>query len=689
LSGNALLNSNTQKKNYFEENLLFKDGLSTIVRGKPILQWIEYGAEMEDQPMCRASNHFHNPYLPWTESGLTDTVTTVNGYCSAAGLGQYSPSQITSNVTWATGFGSKDAAELTISVAERNFWDWESARRYYYAFLTGLDLETNTVIAPGEVMQLLSSTQAFQALGQIMHLLQDTAVPAHVRNDFSQGHLMYRTEQEGMPWTWIGNGFEQYVKRNNDAPWFDDIPVRGAFSSMRLTDLWDTDQLVKGNSLPEIVSIGLSEYTNMNFFSEFTMFTDDFANPRKQDCIIILDTLPHNPNFPLLRKYFSYTSGESGESVEHLATAGFLYYWRETYFPKTIDEMTPKGLDDNCYQDYAAKLIPRAIGYSAQLLDYFFRGTIAISPPDEFIYSVIDGSADQSFQYIKTKLQNTTPNEEMLSGTLVAVARYKRRTDYVADLSSNEPPSTASREKYYDYSVSAPVEIQELTSDPGQAEPFTFDFSSNPIPAGITDLTLQVIFKGTLGHETDTAIAVGTLDLAEPRHIAVWNLTDLFYLKGGLMTADEIQANDQLLDYLKRNCEHLLPYLNPFPMDTSIGFSASRTISPIHIVSYPALTPGKFGRIIVLSDHSSLSIHVNRTSAMPAFNQTNILTYAPITNQEDNSGFINTPVTTFREITSHNFTGYLFYCPTMSGLGIDDFPAVADNQPIPATIAFP
>jgi hypothetical protein len=522
-----------------------------------------------------------------------------------------------------------------------------------------------------------------------MHLLQDTAVPAHVRNDFSQGHLMYRTEQGTMPWEWIGNGFEQYVKRNNNAPWFDDDPVNAVFSSTSLTDFWDTDQLEAGNPPPDMTSIGLAEYTNMNFFSFFTVFSDEFSYPQKQDCIIRLDTVPHNPEFPWMRKYFSSTSSHPGEPVEHLATAGFLYHWRETYFPDTIDEMTPAGLDDHCYQDYAEKLIPRAIGYSAALLDYFFRGTIAIIPPEEHVYAVIDASTDQSFQTIHARLHNTTPDEEMRDGTLVAVARYKHRIDYVPDLSSNEPPVEASREDSFSYSVSAPIEIESLGSEQASATRFSFDFSADPIPAGITDLSLQVVFKGTLGSEANTAIAVGALDLAEPNHIATWNLTDWFYEQGRLMTADEIRADSASLEYLQNNCGHLLPYLDPFPMDIRLGFSASTAIAPDYIVDYTGLQPGGYGRIIVLSGQPSFAMHVRRTATAPQFDQTSRLTYAGVTNQEDDDGFTNTAVTTFRSITTHNFSGYLFYCPNLVGLGIGDWPAAAVDQPVPATLLFP
>ena len=84
-------------------------------------------------------------------------------------------------------------------------------------------------------------------------------------------------------------------------------------------------------------------------------------------------------------------------------------------------------------------LIPRAVGYSAGLIDYFFRGTMEIMPPDEKVYGIVDHSTIHQtdplvgyvgFDTIKLKLRNTTPNEDMIGGTLVAVAKFHRNGCY-------------------------------------------------------------------------------------------------------------------------------------------------------------------------------------------------------------------------------------------------------------------
>ncbi|MCW5211032.1 hypothetical protein VU03_04850 [Desulfobulbus sp. N3] len=37
-----------------------------------ITKWLQEGSEKEDNPMCRAASHFHNPWEVWKDSMLTD-----------------------------------------------------------------------------------------------------------------------------------------------------------------------------------------------------------------------------------------------------------------------------------------------------------------------------------------------------------------------------------------------------------------------------------------------------------------------------------------------------------------------------------------------------------------------------------------------------------------------------------------
>ncbi len=68
------------------------------------------------------------------------------------------------------------------------------------------------------------------------------------------------------------------------------------------------------------------------------------------------------------------------------------------------------------YDAMADLLIPRAVAYSAGLIDYFFRGKMEISLPDEGVYGIVDHSVATAytkdtggFFNIKLKIKNTTP----------------------------------------------------------------------------------------------------------------------------------------------------------------------------------------------------------------------------------------------------------------------------------------
>ncbi len=493
LSLRAIEKSETTLDLYFEDFLSLKDGIKTDVNGKNIYEWLQLGAKQEDAPMCRASNHFHNPYLDWTDSGLTDTVPWLNFWCYDMGWGEYLPEEVTSNVTWATGYSSRNANATTPVIVEKNGWDWEFARLSYLAYLTGRNAENQWFVIPNTHVRNKFLAYTFQALGQVMHLLQDTASPAHVRNDFSQGHLIYRTEQNELPsLKWFGNGFEKYVKRHNDAPWFDAIPQKVELPAMRLTDLWDTDQMKPGIPPPGTATIGLAEYTNMNFFSEFTIFSDKLHNvpdqptyPRFDNCYVFLDTIPHNQGFPYLRKYISSSSSHPGDPIEHLATAGYLFHWRETYFPNNIVEKAPVSLDDKCYQDYAEKLIPKAIGYSAALIDYFFRGKLSVSAMPYF--------KDNTLKYITLNIENVTETQEtMTDGHFFLLFKYTPKdgtldgSEDVFVLGAQTPPVEALA-----YSESVEFHIQPTETIPFEC----WD---------TVECTLA--FYGTLGNEPDAVV---------------------------------------------------------------------------------------------------------------------------------------------------------------------------------------
>src|SRR5262249_36350882 len=132
--------------------------------------------------------------------------------------------------------------------------------------------------------------------------------------------------------------------------------------------------------------IGLAEYANVNFFSEDRMFPGinpftRFPFPARTSTAIaaVPITLPSGET--VTRQYYVKTG--DGDTGYRLATVGFLrdYQLRLQLDPGRFDQKT--ALDEEVYRDYARRLVPRAVGYSTALIDYFFRGRLDVGLVDE------------------------------------------------------------------------------------------------------------------------------------------------------------------------------------------------------------------------------------------------------------------------------------------------------------------
>lgn len=172
---------------YLRTVLGYRDGVETRFPSdshdtrSSVVELLKKGSTDEDSVpnICRASNHFHDPLKIWSESYVTD-YPLLNTACN------YPPFTTRySNITWATGYlapppdGTKQVfenASLEDPPAPNN---WDNARAYYYESLTNAS----------DVVRETNLAKTFQAVGQVMHLLQDMAAPAHVRSDFIKSHV--------------------------------------------------------------------------------------------------------------------------------------------------------------------------------------------------------------------------------------------------------------------------------------------------------------------------------------------------------------------------------------------------------------------------------------------------------------------------------------------------------------------
>jgi len=645
----------------------FDKGIDSIVKLKEVYKWFQDGGKEEDSG-TRSLQHFHDPTKAWSNAGLKDST-----------LGS-------SSLFWAQ---NPNQSSITGN------WSWTNARTYYYQALMSGD----------KTVREQNFADTFRALGQVMHLLADASVPEHTRNDI---HVFPWFAENPPSATQIGSWtYETWCKYHvadlNTTVAAQDYGITNTSVVSGLNPIfnfWDTTPLpITGSFVP----VGLAEYSNYNFLSSDTIFKD-YAYPANPVAtggvlkIVVGEDGKHDK-----RVYFSGITSDS-IPIEHLVSTGYLWDKLNKISPFSMDA-AKFNLDDNCFQDYASILVPKAVSYSAGLLNYFFRGTIEISAPAQNVYAITDGSLTphtdayghlhQEFTKIKAKVRNTTPNNEQIgAGTLRAVARYKIRIDYQPDLSgdpTDEHPEWGVSEDDFSYSVSEQITVASLGS---VSTEFTFDFTTNPIPAGVTDLYLQVVFKGTIGNEADNAIAVGMKDLSEPAHQVFWNLTDQFSLlyteSTDTTTRYHLYTEQQLKDPSDENKDRRElvdldkdlhfnetgePYIDPYPMTFEISYlsQANPTTPPPVAARVTDLPAGKYIRLVMIQDREQPRIvrFSYSDQVHPASNGVSEQTYEAVINQSEPDGyFYYMPISTFRHgssdgdpIRHHFYTGILNCSP--------------------------
>ncbi|MBI5612278.1 MAG: hypothetical protein HY942_04285, partial [Gammaproteobacteria bacterium] len=283
--------------------------------------------------------------------------------------------------------------------------------------------------------------------------------------------------------------------------------------------------------------------------------------------------------------------------------------------------------------------IPKAVGYSAGLIDYFFRGKLEITLPDEAVYGIVDHSQinqkdTQGFTRIKMKLKNATPDivaggakfpQDMTGGKLELVAKFRRNTCYQPDLTGefsqqsqrtwNGQCGTNDFRSPEEIAVSQPIGSVTLPADPKAAPTlFTFEFDpAKPIPINATDLYLQVVYRGPLGAEAD-AVAVATNDVYEPTYFTFLNNTDYFPANGKFYKVYNDPYNPQnpytpeLLAQVDRD-NNGIPDVPVDPV-TSTLMRLRVDASTKDVAVAASLPPARQWRVTYLTDQSPHTIRV-------------------------------------------------------------------------------
>ena len=156
----------------------------------------------------------------------------------------------------------------------------------------------------------MALANTFRALGQLMHLVQDASVPAHVRDDV---HIFYTYEGwvEDMR-TSVSNEdrriFANFIA--NPIAFDPSIPngIPNSLAPIPIAKIIDTDQYTGANPAITVQqTVGIAEYTNANFFSEDTVFSNAFPYPgptsARIEPYIIPD--PRDSSKTVTRKYIT------------------------------------------------------------------------------------------------------------------------------------------------------------------------------------------------------------------------------------------------------------------------------------------------------------------------------------------------------------------------------------------------
>jgi hypothetical protein len=429
LSGPAVLSSTLD--NFLKNQLDFAAGVDTSLNGSRVIDHISQGSVDEDNGL-RFLNHFHNPLRTWNQAGL------LGGTLGA------------SSVVW-----GQDSAQG---------FSWQKARDEYFLGLTAT--------IQGERDRHFANV--FRALGQLIHLVQDMGQPAHTRND---PHPVF-------------NGLEGYVENirltnpplfsqfTNSSQGFDpsiltvDPNPLAPIPLARITDTTDPDQAAAVPSAG--VSQGLAEYSNANFLSEDTIFKD-FTFPRVESL-----GSPFDGNEPVTgrpRRYFPKVA--DGETINRFVAEGA---WTEAL---TSIAAGDKGyiLDRGTFEDYTAKLLPRAIGYSAGLIDYFFRGRLSAFTGD---IGCVWPQQPPISSTLEMVVSNASPaGEETGAGQVDFVVHYE-----------------VNGVKFF-----FPLVSQSVFLERDQATRFQYSTAPlNSVPPNAVNVFMIVTYRGPLGQETNAVI---------------------------------------------------------------------------------------------------------------------------------------------------------------------------------------
>ncbi|MEP7208931.1 MAG: hypothetical protein ABI920_18510 [Casimicrobiaceae bacterium] len=572
----------------------------------------------------RFCNHFFDPL---NNQRLTDP--------RAAGVCVTQDTFATAPV-WASGAVDPFAtASVQEDTARRNHFTLYDAREAMWRALTGRDKSFNFVtLTPLDRKAYWATT--FRALGDVLHLIQDMAQPQHTRNEaHGLGHATHYEKYidaraKGERRIRLG-GLLGVGALTVDVTPFTSLDY-GGYAAPRFahySKYWST-----GTGPASLAGRGLADYSSRGFFTPGANYGDGKypsppSDPTAYTRQVISASIGIKEEYWIAPVYDAYAKAHS-KPVRMTRSS----QWDDALAATGAGQASSFSLDTGTFDDRASLLVPRAVAYSAGLLDYFFNPRLRIDPPAEGVYGLVDAAGGGGFPVIRLKLTNATPPlvddgvehpQHMLDGLVVAVAKFHRNLCYRADLSgeygapgngpnkcrggnSATPGQLDIDDSAEEIVVSKPI---NLSLNAGQSMPLAFDFSASPVPLGASDVYLQVVYRGALGRDVTTAerdvVAVGTRDISEPSYFTYFNASDYVHIGSRVYTRAQVAQSQALLEQVQpRTClagtvgsrKLNAGCFTPFTLSLQLSFGNLSDPS-IRVVDLPSR---RFFRVAVLTD---------------------------------------------------------------------------------------
>ncbi|HYO79249.1 MAG TPA: hypothetical protein VE010_22485 [Thermoanaerobaculia bacterium] len=466
--------------------------------------------------------------------------------------------------------------------------------------------------AEAEQERGIAISQMLISLGHVMHHMQDMAQPQHVRND------------QHFPYGW-GSRYEYYTnqRRGGLVPLMQLGSPVGGTDYKRARDFWFND-----------AQSGIAQRTNRDFLSHGTNFmmtrngatAGDYAHPQPQGSTdytpeqawaLTGDTVPGGSetlcgrpavNCTMTMYATPMTTRASTYSVFNQdldATGVQVTYDRATGQRLVVNRLF--ALNRFNFEAVYGELMPRAVSYSAGIVNHFLRGRLEVTPPTVGAYSVVDHSTGEGFRKIRTTVKNVTPGEALPGGTIRLIARYRRNLCYQPDLSGEFQLNAAGQSappcpNYLSPNSYVAVSLEQNANfADGESKQLTFTMV-DAIPLDATDLILQVYYTGTVGVEADS-FAIGAVDVSEPTYMTAMNGTDTFLLNGVFYYWRDIVENIGSAPYSAIDINRNGRYDPPNDVNVTGGnMSFEIYINGMKVADAPAVPEGRFTRLAMLVD---------------------------------------------------------------------------------------